>query len=170
MTPRRNALGLLSVPYYLVAVFFTLPSWPVSRPPSFPQGLGGRRGGFLCDLPSSPLLPPAACRRQHDGDVEVRFLIGAARPMARARQRFSAGPWSAVAVLMINSDSSSLKLLTALAAAEFNTFRTGSAAAFGKNANCVRAASILRPAEHACDQAHRCAATFSHILRWRGHP
>ena len=76
---------------------------------------------------------------------QVRFLIRATRPRARARQRFSVGPSSTTAAWTTRSSPTRPWFASAFATAEASTFSISRAAARCVNASTARASGTLRP-------------------------
>jgi hypothetical protein len=76
---------------------------------------------------------------------QVRFLIRATRPRARARQRFSVGPSSMTAVATTSVSPWRPWLASAFATADASTRSISRAAARGVNARTARASGTLRP-------------------------
>jgi hypothetical protein len=87
---------------------------------------------------------------------QVGLWIRAARPRARARQRFMTGPSSTYAADTIRSSPARLWFASALATAELSTFSISRAAARWVNASTVRASGTERP---------RMCSTTSRALR-----
>ena len=76
---------------------------------------------------------------------QVRFLIRATRPRARARQRLSVGPEPTVAVRTYSSSPSRPWLASAFATADVSTFSTSRAASRVMKARIVLASGTVRP-------------------------